>query len=73
MLVPAATVILSVVWTMGLVAVLGFKLNLLGVLVPTLLLCVGIGDSMHVVAELRQLRREGLGLRTGLARVRWTW
>ena len=67
-LVPAATVILSVVWTMGLVAVLGFKLNLLGVLVPTLLLCVGIGDSMHVVAELRQVRREGLGLKAGLAR-----
>ncbi len=67
-LVPAATVILSVVWTMGLVAVLGFKLNLLGVLVPTLLLCVGIGDSMHVVAELRQVRGEGLGLKAGLAR-----
>ena len=67
-LVPAATVMLSVVWTMGLVAVVGFKLNLLGILVPTLLLCVGIGDSMHVVAELSQVRREGYGLRASLAR-----
>ena len=67
-LVPAVTVILSVTWTMGLVALVGFKLNLLGVLVPTLLLCVGIGDSMHVVAELSQVRREGLSLKAGLAR-----
>jgi len=66
-LVPAATVILSVIWTMGLVAVAGFKLNLLGILVPALLLCVGIGDSMHVVAELGQARREGWSRRAGLA------
>ena len=66
-LVPAATVLLSVVWTMGFTATLGFKLNLLGVLVPTLLLCVGIGDSMHVVAELKQSRGEGKTLREGLS------
>ncbi|MEM9620494.1 MAG: MMPL family transporter [Pseudomonadota bacterium] len=58
-LVPAATVILSVIWTMGLVAILGFTLNLLVILVPTLLLCVGIGDTMHVVAELQQHERQG--------------
>lgn len=57
-LVPAVTVVLSVIWTMAIVAQLGFKLNILVILVPCLLLCVGIGDSMHVVAEFRQ------GLRT---------
>ena len=67
-LVPAATVILSVLWAVGLVAALGFRLNLLAILVPTLLLCVGIGDSMHVLAELRQIRREGTPLRRALAR-----
>ena len=67
-LVPTATVLLSVLWTMGLVALLGYTLNLLVILVPTLLLCVGIGDSMHVVAELRQLRREGQPMQTALAR-----
>ena len=66
-LVPAATVILSVVWTMGLVATVGMRLNLLGILVPTLLLCVGIGDSMHVVAEFKQIRREGKPRRQALA------
>ena len=68
LLVPAATVLLSVVWTMGLVAAFGFRLNLLAILVPTLLLCVGIGDSMHVVAELKQIRREGSPLRKALGK-----
>ena len=58
-LVPAITVVLSVIWTMGLVATIGFSLNLFVIMVPTLLLCVGIGDTMHVVAELRQNLREG--------------
>ncbi len=65
-LVPAATVILSVVWTMGLFAFVGFRLNLLVILVPTLLLCVGIGDTMHVVAEFKQAMREGKARRDSL-------
>ena len=48
---------------MGLIALAGARLNLLVVLLPTLLLCVGIGDSMHVVAELRQCRRGCWGCR----------
>ncbi|MEM8767206.1 MAG: MMPL family transporter [Pseudomonadota bacterium] len=67
-LVPTATVLISVLWTMGLVALLGYTLNILVILVPTLLLCVGIGDSMHVVAELTQLRREGQPMRRALAK-----
>jgi predicted RND superfamily exporter protein len=53
-LIPIATVILSVIWTMAITATLGFTLNLLIIMVPTLLLCVGIGDTMHVMAEFIQ-------------------
>ena len=67
-LVPAATVLLSVLWAMGLIALTGFKMNLLTILVPTLLLCVGIGDSMHVFAELKQVEREHGTVRAALAR-----
>ncbi len=59
-LVPALTVILSVIWTMGLFAYLGYTVNLLVILVPTLLLCVGIGDTMHVVAEFKQSMNAGM-------------
>ncbi|MEM7217429.1 MAG: MMPL family transporter [Pseudomonadota bacterium] len=65
-LVPAATVVLSVIWTLGFIAAIGFTLNLFVILVPTLLLCVGIGDSMHVVAEMNQLRREGQDTKAAL-------
>ena len=58
-IVPALTVVLSVVWTMGVVSLLGFKINLTSILVPTLMLCVGIGDTMHVVAEFQQERNNG--------------
>ena len=67
-LVPAATVLVSVVWALGLIALLEFKINLLTILVPTLLLCVGIGDSMHVFAELRQVERGQPNIRTALVR-----
>ncbi len=66
-LVPALTVVLSVIWTMGIVAYIGFTLNLFVILVPTLLLCVGIGDAMHVVAEFRQGLNEGLSRRAALS------
>lgn len=56
---PMFTVILSVVWTMGLIQTLGFKLNLFIILIPVLMLCVCIGDSMHIIDFFRQGRREG--------------
>lgn len=65
-ILPAATVILSVVWTLAVVATLGFTLNIFVVLVPTLLLCVGIGDAMHMVAEFRQNMNEGMSRTTAL-------
>ena len=58
-LIPALTVFLSVIWTMAIVASLGFRLNLLVIMVPSLLLCVGIGDSMHIVADLQRRMHSG--------------
>ncbi|AFJ01556.1 exporters of the RND superfamily [Methylophaga frappieri] len=52
-LVPAATVVLSVIWTLAMVATIGYSLNMMAVMVPTLLVCVGIGDTVHVVAEMK--------------------
>ena len=59
-LVPTATVVLGVIWTLALVAALDFSLNMMAVMLPTLLICVGIGDSTHVVAELRQKMLQGV-------------
>ena len=59
---PISVVVLSVIWTLGMIQVLGFTLNLFIILIPTLLICVCIGDSMHIIATYNQHRREGLGV-----------
>lgn len=59
-IVPSLTVILSVVWTLGFMHLLGFSLSIVAAMVPVVLLCVGIGDTMHVVAELRQNLADGM-------------
>ena len=37
---PISVVVLSVIWTLGMIQVLGFTLNLFIILIPTLLICV---------------------------------
>lgn len=54
-IIPLLTVFLSVSVTMALIAVLGFRVNMLLIMIPVLLLCVGIGDSMHLISEFREL------------------
>jgi predicted RND superfamily exporter protein len=49
--VPISIVFLSVLWTMGAIGLMGFTLNMMIVILPSLLICVGIGDSMHFIAE----------------------
>jgi hypothetical protein len=49
--VPLATVGLGVVWTVGLMGYLGVPLDLVGLLLPSLLLAVGSAYSTHIVAQ----------------------
>lgn len=67
-IVPAIVVVLSVLWTFGAIAIFGFKLNLTVIMIPILLICVGIGDSLHVIAEFQDQQRRGLARRAALSR-----
>ena len=58
--VPLLTVFLSIVLTMGLYQIFGFTLNMLAMMIPILILCVGIGDSVHMIAEFRSLYVNGM-------------
>ncbi len=73
--VPAAIVTCSVIWTFGLVALVGFKVNILVGAVPVLLICVGIGDAMHVISEFNDQRRQGFvraeAMERAMAHVGW--
>ncbi len=67
-LIPLLTVLLSVILTMGLYQIFGFTLNMLAMMIPILILCVGIGDSVHLIAEFRSLYVEGVSKKEALHR-----
>ncbi|MBW2271954.1 MAG: MMPL family transporter [Deltaproteobacteria bacterium] len=65
-LVPVVVVVLATTWALGAIALYGFKLNIFIIMLPVLLICVGIGDSMHVIAEFQDQQDRGLARRDAL-------
>lgn len=52
-LVPLSCVILCLVWTFGMVALLGVPLSILTMIVPIFLIAVGTAYCLHILAEYR--------------------
>ncbi len=48
-LLPMATVLIAIIWTMGLIALLDFELTMLTNIIPVILLAVGSAYAIHVV------------------------
>jgi hypothetical protein len=48
--VPLFVTSIAVFWTIGTIGAIGYTMNLLSIALPTMLICVGIGDSMHGIA-----------------------
>ena len=46
-IVPLLITSTAVFWTIGSIGAIGLTMNLLSIALPTMLICVGIGDSMH--------------------------
>ncbi|MBT6178329.1 MAG: MMPL family transporter [Deltaproteobacteria bacterium] len=58
--VPLTVVVLSMLWTFGLMAALDLRFTLVtGVLIP-IILAIGIADSVHVLSEFYHALRRGL-------------
>ncbi|MEA3415680.1 MAG: MMPL family transporter [Thermodesulfobacteriota bacterium] len=57
---PLLVVILSIFWTLGLVGILDWTLSLMVAMLPIFLICVGIGDSMHIISEFQDQQDRGL-------------
>ena len=55
---PIVVVSISVLWTMGFMAISGMTLNLLSSILPAFLLCVGLGDSIHFQSIYQSCREE---------------
>ncbi|MEY3002229.1 MAG: hypothetical protein RLZZ428_604, partial [Pseudomonadota bacterium] len=58
-LFPLAGVGMSIVWTLGLMGLSGFKLTTMMVLTPMLILAVGMGHAIQVIRRYMQAKGEG--------------
>ena len=65
---PLLVVILSVFWTLTVAGVLDWALSLAVVMLPILLICVGIGDSMHIISEFQDQQDRGLARREAIVK-----
>ena len=57
---PVGIVALSTYFTLGLYGTLGFRLNLMTVLLPVIIVLLGVMDAIHVINERSQLHQTGL-------------
>lgn len=57
---PLVVVGMSIIWTLGAMAATGTPVTLLTNIVPAFLVCVGLGDSVHVQTVYRDLRAHGV-------------
>lgn len=56
-LIPLSTVAISITWTMAIIVTLGYTLNIVTVLVPTLLMIISLSYSIHVVSEFLEIEQ----------------
>lgn len=57
---PLIVVAMAAIWTLGAMATFRVPVTLLTNIVPAFLACVGLGDSIHVIAVYRDDRKRGL-------------
>ncbi len=50
-LIPLAVVLVSIVWTLGVMAMVGRPLTLMTSVMPIILVAIGIADGIHVITE----------------------
>ncbi len=58
--IPMLVVFLSVVWTFGVMGLLGFPMTMLTSILPAFIICVGVGDSVHLMSVYRDFRKDGI-------------
>ncbi|MBI3801304.1 MAG: MMPL family transporter [Deltaproteobacteria bacterium] len=62
-LLPTVTVIVSLIWTLGIMVLAGSSLSLGNVALPPLVLVLGTAYSLHIVAEYYELAHPGHAVR----------
>jgi uncharacterized protein len=48
---PMLTIIISIIWTLGLMSIMGFSLSMLDTIIPVLLVAVGSAYGIHIISH----------------------
>ena len=51
---PILTVLITVIWLLGIMGLAELEINIMTYIVPTLLFIIGIGDAIHIQARFRE-------------------
>ncbi len=51
---PMVTVLMADIWIMGVMALLGITINIVTYIVPTLVLIIGVADSIHILVKYHE-------------------
>ncbi|PSU32788.1 efflux RND transporter permease subunit [Photobacterium lutimaris] len=59
MLLPVLVAVISVIWTMGTMAIFGVQQNIVSTMLPVFLIAIGVADSIHFLSEYRSRTQRG--------------
>jgi len=65
-LIPVLVVVLPVFWTLGAIPFMGITINFLTMSLSTILICVGIADSMHYISAFHDYADVGVDRKKSL-------
>jgi hypothetical protein len=66
LVIPLSIVGLSVVWTLGIMVSLGYSIDLISNIIPTILLIIGIADAVHLLTNYLMRIQSGEEKRSAL-------
>ncbi len=66
---PMIVAVMSIIWTMGLLIGLGYKVHIMSSMIPIFLMPISVVDSIHILSEFFDEYRGGLGRRETFLRV----
>lgn len=60
-MIPIVTVLITLIWVLGLMALTGGTLDVMTSLLPTILFVVGMSDAVHIICRYLDETRKGIG------------
>ncbi|OQX29963.1 MAG: hypothetical protein B0D92_00930, partial [Spirochaeta sp. LUC14_002_19_P3] len=65
-ILPILVVVMGAVWTLGVMAIIGFKITVLTVVIPSMVLAIGSSYTIHILNEYFRIGREA-----GMDKITW--